>query len=84
MPEDSKTSRYTQLKRVEKQSGVTPEGLIPPQFPPEAALLWEIFLTIRSLSPTEIKAYCDLTGETLSKWEVDAMMNLDTIRAKYR
>lgn len=52
-----------------------------PELPEEAAHLWAIFNEIKvfdvSVSYQEIMAFCELTGESLSSFEVGMIKALD-------
>lgn len=76
-PKGSEVSRYDTLKQVEKSTGKTPAGLLDvPELQPEHAQAWELFNKLGQHSYQEIDAYCRLTGNFLSAWEVDAIMTL--------
>ena len=80
-PEGSKISRYDTAIQVEKTLGRPPIELqAMPDMPNECAPVWETFTRLSSCSYTEIKAYIDLTGDILQRWEIGAIIGLDNIR----
>ena len=80
-PEKSKVTRYETAKQVQKQIGREPAELqLAPDLPSACSHLWGAYTRLSSSSYQEIKAYCDLTGDTLEPWEIDAIIGLDKIR----
>lgn len=80
-PEKSKVTRYETAMQVKKQIGKDPIELqLAPDLPEECAPLWDSFTRLSNCSYTEIKAYCELTGDLLCPWEISAIIGLDRIR----
>lgn len=66
---------------MEKSIGREPQELAEaPELPAECTSVWDTFIRLSCCSYTEIKAYCDLTGDDLSVWEIDTLIGLDKIR----
>lgn len=79
--EGSKVSRYDGLKQVEKTLGRKPIELEQePQLSMECRQIWNIAASMCEASYVEIKAYCDLTGDNLSQWEIEAIMTVSSVR----
>lgn len=76
---------------IKKRTGVAPEELIPPcEFPSLLSHIWAAFLRLNRsrrggfsgpepLSYTEIKNYMETTKRRLEPWQVDTLIDLDTI-----
>jgi len=76
------------LESVEKQTGKTPEDLIPPtEFPMVLTYIWSTFLDLHQcrsygmsanpLSYTDILNYMEVTGKHLSLYEIETIKKLD-------
>lgn len=79
-PENSEQTRYMACKQVEK-NGITPiEFQQMPELADECRDLWLLFNKLSPISYSEIQAYTNLTGDDLSRWEIEALMQLDAIR----
>ena len=87
--EDGKSMRE-HLEQVEKQLGREIEELNGPRLPDILSSLWTYFLSINqgrsagfsgpnSLSYTDIKAWCELTGTPLDAREVQTIKLLDSV-----
>lgn len=81
---DSKITRIQSWKQVEK-SGGNPEGLRnKPDLPSEGLYLWLMYRDIRkgceNIGYAEIAAYQQVTGDILTHWEVDLMIEIDLAR----
>ena len=87
-------SQRLHLEAVYRATGKMPATLaeIPPM-PDELAYLWHWFLDldaargsngfgISPLSYVEIKAWSDLTRNTLAPWEIEAIKRLDAVRIR--
>ena len=80
-PEGSSITHMESAKQVEKRLGRKPPELEnQPDFPAACAHLWGIYTRLSGVSFTEIKAYCDLTGDQLERWEIDGIIAIDTVR----
>ena len=64
-----------------------------PKFPSQLAHIWSAFINLNNTRPqgysgplaipyTEIKAWIELTNNTLEAWEVDVLKKLDQIYLK--
>lgn len=79
----SKVSRIHHWRQVEKSLGRPPEELRnQPEFPAHTAYLWSHYVSLKNASGgvigfEQIRAYTELTGETLAPWEVEAVRALD-------
>lgn len=81
---EGKTTRRSHFRQVEKQTGRIVDELHPDP-PPECALhIWAWFADIRNsydgsvpVPPSEVEAWCRLTGNTLLPWEYRAIRQLD-------
>lgn len=81
-PEGSKISRYDSCKQVMESSSIMPVEMSQmPDMPDECTFLWDAFTRLSSCSYTEIKAYIELTGDCLGRWEIDAIIQLNKVRA---
>lgn len=76
------------LESVERQTGKTPDKLIPPDFPDAVGHLWEWFIDLDRARPSggfgpsaisyaEIDAFARLTGAEPTPFEVDVLRALD-------
>lgn len=80
-PEGSTVSRYETLKQVEKSTGKTPTDLLDcPELSSDCFGAWSAFNSLVEYNYREIESYCNLTGNELACWEVEAIMTL----AKYK
>jgi len=81
-------SEREHLEQVERQTGKTPSPLIGPEFPMELSYLWSAYLHLHNarsagfngpspISYLEIKAWMEVTENTLKPWEVEALKRLD-------
>ncbi len=80
-PEKSKITRYETAMQVAKQLGRDPiEIQLAPSMPDVCGHLWDIFIRLSGVSFSEIESYCNLTGDKLKRWEIDAIIGLDRAR----
>ncbi len=78
-----------QLLSVQRQTGITPKDLEVPDCPQSMVSILNIFYELSSARQNgmsanpiawyEIKAYVELTGQWLDRWEVDTIRALDRI-----
>ncbi len=77
------------LQEVERQTGKTPQALIGPQFPTLVSHIWSAFVSLSSartagmsgpnpITYTEIKSWLELTDNTLSSRDIEAIKLLDS------
>lgn len=84
----SKVSRIKHWQQVEKSLGRTPQELKDkPAFPDHLDYLWEQYVALKNASEgavsfEQIHAFCNLTGERLAPWEVEAIRSLDNAHAQ--
>ena len=83
-PDKNGVTQRQHYEQVEKQLGRTPAALIGPEFPELLSHLWEVFVDLSNsrsekvpLTYSEIKAYTDLTGTSLSPKDVEVIKRLD-------
>lgn len=93
-PDKDGVSERERLEQIQEQlGGETLEELIPPPFPEPLTGYWESFLELHSargsgeggpdpLSFSEIKAWVELTGKTLSTRELTCIRTLDRLYLK--
>lgn len=75
-------SKMEHLRAVWKQTGVKPTELELPEVPREMLYLWKWLCDlIYPMSFSELKAWGELTGRKLSRWEVEVLIRLDTVRS---
>ena len=78
------------LQEVERQTGKTPQALIGPQFPTLVSHIWSAFVSLSKarsvgfsgpnpISYQDIKAWLELTNQTLSSRDVESIIKLDAI-----
>jgi len=80
---------YEHLKSIESQTGVTPEELIPPDFPVLLQPVWLIFIELSNsrqagsmggpscITFEQMKAYTEITGEFISPQSASIIKKLD-------
>ena len=85
---NSQVSRIHHWQQVEKSLGRAPQELKDkPSFPDHLGYLWEHYVTLKNASEgavsfEQIQAFCQLTGEHLLPWEVEAIRALDTAHSQ--
>lgn len=82
IPEGSKSTKRAQLQQVEKSTGRKMPALHM-ELPPAFGYVWITYLEVSRGNPltyTEIKAWCDLTGNRLTNTELELILRLDTLR----
>lgn len=78
------------LRQLEKQTGITPAGLIPPvEFPEVMSHVWQIFVKLHKRRPSgfgpslityeQIQAWKNLAEHPLMPWEVEVIEQLDEL-----
>ena len=78
------------LEAVERQIGRKPKELDGPDFPELLAYVWSAFISLNSartvgfngpnpISYPDILAWKELTGNSISFWEIEAIKNLDAV-----
>ena len=83
------------LEMVERQTGKTPQGLEGTQFPTLVSHIWSAFVALsrsrsvgfsgpNPISYQDIKAWLELTNQTLSSRDVESIMKLDIIFLRNR
>jgi len=85
--ENSKVTRIAQWRQVEKSAGIVPDGLKnKPRLPRALSYIWETYASIskgcEQVTYQGIKAYCDLTGENITPWEVTMIIEIDLLRRR--
>lgn len=79
------TTTREHLEQVGRQTGRMPDEYYGPELPELLESTWGMFLEINTgrqqgpLSFEGIKAYCDLTGQVIYNWQLDAIKRLDII-----
>ena len=78
----TKQTKMEHLNIVWKQSGNKPQELADvPEPPPELLYLWDWLGELTyPMSFAELEAWGRLTGHTLCRWEVEALVKLDRVR----
>lgn len=68
--------------QVYKQTGKKPPQLAEqPDMPESLAYLWAWFIELRpEFGHLELEAWARMKGRTLSRWEMETLMNLDRMR----
>ena len=83
MPKGQKISRRESLQQVAAQLKRLPRELRnAPKIPDGYGWLWSVYVSLKNaaagpVSYSEIEAYCRLTGESLTPFEVDAIRAMD-------
>jgi hypothetical protein len=82
---DSKVSRISQWRQVEKTTGHKPEGLQDePVLKSELTYIWELYNEIKKgcekIGYAELDCYQRVTGVYLTAWEASLMIDIDMIR----
>lgn len=72
-PPISKFDHYSQIKK----SGGKPPALIAPPYPDECRHIWELYARIGRADYAVLKSYCDLTGDELQNWEIEALFGIN-------
>lgn len=83
-------SEEDHLKQVERQTGITPEGLIGPEFPHLLSNCWSAFLDLnrtrssgmngsKPITYTEMVSWKEMTGNNLTPKEVELLTKLDSV-----
>jgi hypothetical protein len=83
----SKSTRLEQWKAVESRTGRKPAQLkSQPILDTYLMPTWNAYTMISSgverISLQDILAYCELFGEQLDRWQIEAILNLDQERQK--
>lgn len=76
-------SRLSHLEAVWKATGTKPQELADLPDPPEELMyLWHwLGDQVHPMSYAELEGWARLTGRSLSRWEVEALIQLDRARA---
>lgn len=73
-PNNDSISRFDSLSQVKKSTGIDPPGLACPDLDQNLFFAWDAFQNIGyDLNWQTLKAYIDITGESLSRLEVSAI-----------
>lgn len=75
-------SQRDHLRGVWKGTGVKPAELDYPEPPEELRYLWEwVNHFTHPLSIADLKAWSELTEHGIARWEIEALVLLDRVRA---
>jgi hypothetical protein len=77
------------LEAAERSTGRRPPDLDVPPLPPACADVWQLFLQLhrrrgggfgpQPLDESRLLAWCQLHGQHLTSWEVEAVFDLDSV-----
>lgn len=93
IPDKDGKKAFDELRQYERQTGETPEELIPPkEFPSSMSYIWSAFWRLHrvrqsgmngpeAITYTQIKDFMEVTGNILRERDVEALLEID---AAYR
>ena len=81
-PDKHGVSKREHLEQIAESTGKEPKELEMPPFPELYDELWDLFWEIRIGEPLtyqELSAYQQLSGETLTPWEIEQLRFMDAV-----